>query len=862
MPEQSSEDSYGTETALSRSVHNDTGRGIVSTVTRKSAEVTIKNADNFTTTPYSRDSTTVAATTSTPDSAIFPKDAGLLLLSSPMKGRNLSKAIPTYSPTQKAASPWPYRPDFVFGTASASWQYEGAFNADGREPTIWDDYCNISGVRKDPTSSSESSSSLKTEKVFPTGIDPKGNPRCWQSENADVAVGQYDLERLKGDIALMQELGTTAYRMSIAWSRVVTFEVVAEESGVEKTITVEDLGGNFKNSAGEDQNHEKQERKLVKARNLITFRPNPAGIDHYKQVFRMLKAGGIEPYVTLFHFDLPSVLEEELGGWLNVNEKTDIADAFAAYAGICFESFGVGGPVRPASKPWPASSFDSSADKKLSPEKDSVPEEPLVKHWITINEAHTIATAGYLYGVAAPARCSDRDICFSGNSSTEPYIVAHNLLRAHANAFKVYKETGIKERNEKVGGSFTMVVSGDWTEPRSHEEGLRQDIAASQRRQEFQIGWFLDPVFAGDYPESMRKAVGSRLPEFTTEEKAYLKGSVDYIAINHYTSRYGAQPEITSRYGAEPEINGKKVNESSEVAKSEMTRKRSKGDILAKFKSEPISTKSEPTWDTDQSCSVYTTDIHGKSIGPQAGSDWLLSVPWGFPKLLKWLSDRYTPFWSKRAKNINHEASESGPRAEESKLVPIIVTENGCDDTEDSWNQIDDRKFRVEQYFKPYLRELETCVAGGSDSHAGENGLNIRGYFAWSLLDNFEWGDGLRRRFGLVNVDTGITSPNSDSIRSNGSYKGPSSNVSDSRPFDDASEIDNRRHGNGDYHAADDGDLNYHNSNGDYHNASLVRKPKESFRWLASYIKERNGSAPKGGRETTDQRRFEREIFA
>lgn len=66
-----------------------------------------------------------------------------------------------------------------------------------------------------------------------------------------------------------------------------------------------------------------------------------------------------------------------------------------------------------------------------------------VKHWITFNEPHTFAVQGYDVGLQAPGRCSIllRAFCKAGNSSTEPYIVAHNVLLAHANVVDIYKKT-------------------------------------------------------------------------------------------------------------------------------------------------------------------------------------------------------------------------------------------------------------------------------------------------------------------------------------------------------------------------------------------------------------------------------------
>ncbi|RXI04206.1 hypothetical protein DVH24_038480 [Malus domestica] len=111
---------------------------------------------------------------------------------------------------------------------------------------------------------------------------------------------------------------------------------------------------------------------------------------------------GIAPYVTIFHWDLPQALEEEYGGFLN----RQIVNHFRDYAELCFKLFG---------------------DR--------------VKHWITLNEPYNFINFGYASGQLAPGRCSawQNLNCTGGDSATEPYIVAHHFLLAHAHAVEVYK---------------------------------------------------------------------------------------------------------------------------------------------------------------------------------------------------------------------------------------------------------------------------------------------------------------------------------------------------------------------------------------------------------------------------------------
>merc|ERR1719322_2126390 len=120
----------------------------------------------------------------------------------------------------------------------------------------------------------------------------------------------------------------------------------------------------------------------------------------------------------------------------------------------------------------------------------------------------------------------------------------------------------------------------------------------------------------------MREGIGcNRLPYFTEEEKQLLRGSADYFALNHYTSRYGREPDTF-----ECLINENGANVCG-------------GD----------------GWDQDQCCEALTFGMDGNSIGPHAnGSDWFYSVPWGMRKLLNWVYDRYK--------------------------TPIVITENGSVD--------------------------------------------------------------------------------------------------------------------------------------------------------------------------------------
>lgn len=406
--------------------------------------------------------------------------------------------------------------------------------------------------------------------------------------NADVAVDHY--HRFEEDIELMADMGLDAYRFSIAWSRILP------------------------NGTGE---------------------VNQAGIDHYNKVINALIAKGIEPYVTLYHWDLPQALEDKYMGLLD----RQIINDYLVYAETCFEAFG---------------------DR--------------VKHWITFNEPHTVTVQGYDSGIHAPGRCSvlRHLYCKQGSSGTEPYIVAHNIILAHATVSDMYRTKYKAKQNGELGMSLDVI----WYEPASNSTA---DVEATKRAQEFQLGWFADPFFFGDYPVTMRSRVGVRLPRFTTKEADLVKGSLDFMGINHYTTFYTKDDNST---------------------------------YIKKFLNDTLA----------DSGSISLPFRDGKPIGDKANSIWLYIVPGSMRSLMNYVKDRYnTP--------------------------TVYITENGMDDSNSPFislkKALKDRK-RI-KYHNDYMTNLADSIR--------EDGCDVRGYFVWSLLDNWEWTAGYTSRFGLYYVD-------------------------------------------------------------------------------------------------------------
>lgn len=405
--------------------------------------------------------------------------------------------------------------------------------------------------------------------------------------NADVAVDQY--HRFAEDIQLMKDMGMDAYRFSISWSRI------------------------YPNGNGAI---------------------NQAGVDHYNKLINALIAAGIEPYVTIYHWDLPQALEDRYNGWLD----PQIIKDYATFAETCFEKFG---------------------DR--------------VKHWITFNEPHTFTIQGYDVGLQAPGRCSIllRLLCRAGNSATEPYIVAHNVLLSHGTVADIYK----KKYKAKQGGSLGISFDVMWFEPSSNST---EDIEATQRAQDFQLGWFIEPLLFGDYPSSMKTRVGNRLPLFSKSEAALIKGSLDFVGINHYTTYYAKQ---------------------------------NSSNIISNLLNDSLADSG-----------ATTLPFRGlKPIGDRANSIWLYIVPHGIRSLMNYIKNKYGN-------------------------IPIFITENGMDDSNTFISIKDALKDEKRiKYHNDYLTNLLASIK--------EDGCNVKGYFVWSLLDNWEWAAGYTSRFGLFFVD-------------------------------------------------------------------------------------------------------------
>ncbi|XP_048336893.2 beta-glucosidase 11-like [Ziziphus jujuba] len=222
---------------------------------------------------------------------------------------------------------------------------------------------------------------------------------------------------------------------------------------------------------------------------------SPKGLQFYNSLINELLSHGIQPHVALFNFDLPQALEDKYGGWI----RRKIVKDFTVYADVCFREFG---------------------DR--------------VQYWSTVNEPNVYALGGYDAGDTPPQRCSPpfgKVNCTRGNSSTEPYLAAHHILLAHASAVRLYRE----KYQEKQRGFIGLCIYAFLYIPLTDS---KEDALATQRANDFLIGWFLDPLVFGEYPRIMKENAGSRIPRFTKAESKIVKGAFDFIGVNHYMAMH------------------------------------------------------------------------------------------------------------------------------------------------------------------------------------------------------------------------------------------------------------------------------------------------------------------------------------
>ncbi len=292
---------------------------------------------------------------------------------------------------------------FIWGTATASYQVEGAAQEDGRGESIWDRYCRTPG-------------------------------KVCCGDIGDIACDHY--HRYKEDIQLMKKLGIKAYRFSIAWPRI------------------------FPNGIG------KIEEK---------------GIRFYSDLTDELLKAGIEPYVTLYHWDLPQALQD-IGGWAN----PQMPDYFLEYCKVAFHALG---------------------DR--------------VKHWITLNEPYCVAFLGHYEGRQAPGI----------QDFSTALQVSYHLYIGHGKVVKYFREQCMKG---EIGITLNLM-------PRQPLDKKADNEQAVQYADGYLNRWFIDPLILKKYPEDMIelfKRKGIKIPEFTEENLELIGQPLDFLGLNYYNDTY------------------------------------------------------------------------------------------------------------------------------------------------------------------------------------------------------------------------------------------------------------------------------------------------------------------------------------
>ena len=246
-------------------------------------------------------------------------------------------------------------------------------------------------------------------------------------ETGDIACDHY--RHFRDDVAMMREIGLQAYRFSISWGRVMP-------SG--------------------------------------TGDVNDKGVGFYEQLVDALLEAGIQPMITLYHWDLPQALDDR-GGWLN----PEISRWFGDYAELLFRRF-----------------------------------DDRVKYWITLNEPWVVVDNGYLHGLHAP-----------GHSSLyEAALASNNLLAAHCEAVRRYRAFG----SHQIGLAVNL-------EPKYPASNSAEDLHATRLADAWMNRQFLDPVLLGRHPDELDELIRREVPWYRPDAGGCFDDALDFLGVNYYT---------------------------------------------------------------------------------------------------------------------------------------------------------------------------------------------------------------------------------------------------------------------------------------------------------------------------------------
>lgn len=307
--------------------------------------------------------------------------------------------------------------DFMWGAATAAYQIEGAWQEDGRGPSVWD-------------------------------ICGRNRNVIQYNETGDVTCDHY--HRYKEDIALMKEMGIPYYRFSISWSRVLP----------------EGIG-----------------------------RINEKGLQFYSDLVDELKANGIEPLISLFHWDYPYALYQK-GGWMN----PEAPDWFLEYAKVV---------------------VDALSDR--------------VSYWITMNEPQCFIGCGYTFGSHAP---------FLQLGTKDLITMTHHVLLAHGKTVKYIREHAKTKAEISFAPIAPVYIPKDSTKG-AIEEARRKTFHMDKKGFPFSLVWWSDPIILGKYPDEAYELFGDDMPEYSEEDMKLISQPLDFYGMNVY---YSEADRVTEGY--------------------------------------------------------------------------------------------------------------------------------------------------------------------------------------------------------------------------------------------------------------------------------------------------------------------------
>ena len=303
----------------------------------------------------------------------------------------------------------PLPKDFMWGVATASYQIEGAWNEDGKGPSIWDTYTHWR------------------------------NTPVHNHENGDVACDHY--HRMKEDVALMKEIGVKAYRFSISWPRVIP------------------------DGTGEI---------------------NKKGMQFYSDLVDELLKNGIEPLVTIYHWDMPQAIFER-GGWLN----PEVIGWFENYTKVVVEAL---------------------SDR--------------VSYWFTINEPQIFLGLGYYMGSHAPfLKLADRDL----------FRMSKNVMLAHGTAVQTIRKYAKKTPKVSFAPTGPSFIPDD-DSPEAIEKARHQTFAFDEFGYMLSNSLWSDTIILGKWPEGLKEFFGEDFVDFTEEEWKTVTSPLDFYGMNIYAA--------------------------------------------------------------------------------------------------------------------------------------------------------------------------------------------------------------------------------------------------------------------------------------------------------------------------------------